>query len=183
MNIDEFIDKITDLGEQISSKLPDITQAAALDATATIKNRIIQNGISADGVKFKGYSEKEVPSFFFFSSSNKKLKKDEFGENILEQNDFLSYKKWREENGLQTDHVDLTFTGDMFRNLGIVKTGLTSKDVYVVEVGGKTEDSQDKIDWNSDRYKDILRLSKDEEKLLSKVADEEITRIIKNIGV
>lgn len=91
------------------------------------------------------------------------------------------YKKKRAKNGRQTNHVDLTYTGGMFRRMGIVSAGQQGAE-YVVSVGGQDGISQDKIDWNSERYGDIMNLTDKEEQDLEETYNNEIQRIIDEAG-
>jgi hypothetical protein len=181
MNVDEFIVNVNNLINGISQRLPSTMQVIGSDAIAVIKTRIQQRGESADGSRFPGYSTKEVPSFFFEGKGKRKLKKDSFGETILQQNDFLSYKQWREENGLQTDYVDMTFTGEMMRSLKIIEQGNTP-DGYAVKIAGGTEEGDQKFDWNSKRYGDVLRVSKEEEEIFAQTLDSELQKEIDENG-
>lgn len=59
--------------------------------------------------------------------------------------------KLRSTKGRQTDHVDLYFTGEMWRGVGVVKERVLIFGVrYSIE--GRTAPVQRKIDLNSERY-------------------------------
>lgn len=61
------------------------------------------------------------------------------------------YKKTRKDKGRQTDHVDLFFSGQMWRGTGLE---VTKSILYstTVAIRGKNADAANKIDWNSARY-------------------------------
>jgi len=58
----------------------------------------------------------------------------------------VSYKDFREFNNRPTDKKNFSFSNDMWRNFGVKEVSF-SGGVYRLEIGGKTADSQDKIDW------------------------------------
>ena len=180
VSIEQIVTDINAMMIDFVEQIPNVSQKLALQGAAMLKLRIQQKGQRADGSSLGTYSDAELPTFFF--KPGKKLKKDEFGENILEQNDHLSYKEWRKEHGLQTEHVDLTFTGDMFRRLGITSAGLESAGLYVVTIGGTTGEAQKKFDYNAERYGDIMQLSDAEEDMLLDALSDELDEIITKHG-
>lgn len=92
-----------------------------------------------------------------------------------------AYKKKKEKAGKYRGFTDTTFTGDMWR-----KTEITSAeqrgDQYVVTVGGKDQFSENKLEWNSEHYGDLLEVSSKEEDALAQVYDDEIQKIIDQNG-
>lgn len=161
MSIEEVQQAFDDASKAIVNRFPELIQTLALDTKAVIQDRIQKTGTDASGAKLPGYSTTELPSFFL----NAKKKKTK------------TYINLRKEKGLQTNYVDLTFTGEMWRNTQIVESG-NKGEKYVVTIGGGSDSSQNKIDWNSDRYGDILSLSKQEEENISKTYNDEIQKII-----
>ena len=97
------------------------------------------------------------------------------------------YAKRREKKGRQTNFVDMTVTGGMFRRMQIIGAGQKG-DEYVVTVGGADQDTQDKIDGNSfgngkwTGRGDIMAVSKNEEEELTENWDNEIQKIIDESG-
>jgi len=75
------------------------------------------------------------------------------------------YKKRRQRKGLQVDHMDLTLSGEMWRSTGIVNTTKSDKEI-VVTIAGRDEETQNKINWNSEKQFEVLDLSKPEENIL-----------------
>jgi len=88
-----------------------------------------------------------------------------------------SYKKVRKRKGLQTNYMDLTNTGEMWRSIGFTGSKQEGKET-TVSIAGRDAFTQDKIDWNSEQQFEVLKLSEDEEVLLQKVFDSEIERIM-----
>lgn len=79
-----------------------VLRLAVIDAAGEVKNRIQQRGIKSDGTAMKPYSTK--PLYRPSGKRGEKEKKKYPG----------GYKEFRESEGMQTNHRDLTLSGDMF---------------------------------------------------------------------
>ncbi len=92
------------------------------------------------------------------------------------------YVNVRNKKGYETAFTNLTFTGQMWRSTGIVNEGATAKG-YTVEIGGGDATAKNKVQWNSERYGDILRVSKKEETQLQVQINERLNDFIKQVGL
>lgn len=177
--------KIEDIGDllaptikKLAESIPGVMQIIAKDAQALVRGRIQEQGEDYQNTKLPGYSTTEVPAFFYFKKAT-----NEAGRNIVKQRQKekrgLSYRDFKAANNgaASVENTNLTFTGDMWRGFQIVKEGDVGGN-YIVSLGGKTKGSDNKIGWNSERYGDILRLTKEEEDLLDENFDLELQRII-----
>lgn len=141
---------------EVKKRLPDVVDTLALDQKQLFRDRVTQKGLNVDS----GGNEVEFPSY---SDSYKKSKL------------FKKYKDGGTPNRL-------VLTGDMLKNYDIIKRALVNG-IYVVTLGGTNQDAKDKLEWNENRYGDILKPSNDEKDLMNKVFGEEIINIvIENIG-
>ncbi|MES2395673.1 MAG: hypothetical protein V4549_06705 [Bacteroidota bacterium] len=91
------------------------------------------------------------------------------------------YKKKKEKAGKYRGFTDMTLTGDMWRKTETISAEQRGHK-YVVTVGGKDQLSENKIEWNSEHYGDILEVSSKEEQLLEQTMDDEIQKIIDQNG-
>lgn len=99
--------------------------------------------------------------------------KNEFGEQIGEYVEGR-YKEFRQDRGLETDFVSLRNTGRMWSNTKIVGVK-TNGFLTTVTIGGDLKETQDKLEWNADRYdNDILALSDSEIENISKGVDHQL---------
>lgn len=128
----------------------------ASDVYAQVQSRIIQTGKGSDGRKFKGYSTKPLPKYFFTGKS-----RNAGAEQRVAKAKKVSYKKFRQLNLLPVDHVSLYFTGAMWRGTGVTLASKAPGRV-IVRIEGKTQEAEQKIEWNSLRYGPILEPSKKE---------------------
>jgi len=98
-----------------------------------------------------------------------------------------SYVKTRKRNNKQTDHVDLQFTGDMWRDIGVVSSELKGNTAITVVTaknsisrkGGQT--TEDIMFNNAERYGDFMSLSPEEEQQVADVFDIELQKVIDKI--
>lgn len=154
-----LVNQIRAAHDDILTSREKVAVQIASNLLAQVENRIIQKGEDADGQKFPGYSTTQVPKYFFYgrsrnTGSDNRVKKSKAST--------LSYKEFRGLNNLQTQHVDLYFTGEMWQYTGVE----VSKRLFFltqVTIKGKTKAAKDRIGWNSDRYGgNILKPQKDE---------------------
>jgi hypothetical protein len=73
----------------------------------------------------------------------------------------VAYEKRREFFNLRTDIVDLTATGGMWRETDVDLVG-TEDGIVVAIARGQTDRAKDLLEFNSERYGDLLRLSPQE---------------------
>jgi len=93
------------------------------------------------------------------------------------------YKKKRQKIGHTTAFVNLQFTGDMWREIGVTDTK-TQGTITTATIAGKFDETNDKLFFNSIRYNDdILVLSQLEEDNAAELIDDAMQEIIdKNFG-
>lgn len=171
LSIEAAIQQLDQLISNYEDELVKICETVALDARALITNRIQQQGL---GGQF--YSENPLPTFFY---EGRELNGG--GRSILKRKDKkkegLSYKEWREANGLQAEHVDLSFTNRMWQNLVIIGTFKDGEN-YTTVIGGGDEETKKKLEWNTKRYGSFLKLNADEETILKALLDKELSNLL-----
>lgn len=137
MTPEQAIERLADFRTKLEATLPKFVAQQAMNTTGLIVHRIQEQGNNSSDVQLGNYISEP-------------------------------YKKKREKRGRQTDYVDLTFTrggAGMFGSTGIVQESFADG-IVNVKVAGRDSFTQDKLDWNSDRYGDVLGVSKKEEELL-----------------
>ena len=198
MTIDEAIDKIDQAIASIEAEMEDVAKDLALNAMALIVNRIQQQGIEG-----RQYSKNKLPEFYFFgrelNAGGKALIDDkarrkrreglkEAGLKVRKSKKYdemdqgISYEEWRRANGLQVAHADLTFSGRMWQNLGIIGV-VRQGDVWVAVVGGFDKEAKDKLTWNAARFGDFFMVTPDEERILQETFKNKVTELIKSVGL
>lgn len=146
---EEYIARLEKFRARLQSELPPFVATTAMNAKALIQSRIQERGLNSD-------------------------------EEVLGIYTSEPYKKKREKKGRQTEYVDVTFTrggAGMLGSTGIVSETFVNG-IVTVKVAGKDDFTQNKLDWNSDRYGDILETTKKEDALLLSTFEDFLQQLI-----
>src|SRR5699024_3968291 len=163
--------------ERIKSEIP-----AVLDDVAEIVSNTAK-GVAERAIKDQGfgeyYREVKVPAWFL---TGKELNQDgaAFINKKKEKKELTNWKELREAQGLQTGHVDLTYSEEMWRGM-FGAPAVREGDRHISYLGHNNKEGQNKMNWNRDRYGDFIRkvLTGDRFDVLIDTAKEEIIRLIK----
>lgn len=171
----------------------------AKDTMALVKARVINNGESASGAKFKPYSQAVVPLPFY---KNKEARSTKAYANLYRgvtgkpQGSkrkgqptrgvggwFASYKDWREINKLQTGHKDFSFTSRMWKSVQPILI-ISNQTETVIEIKSNTQKENDKLRWNSQREGiSLLAANAEEEREVRKAYEIRVNKRIKEAGL
>jgi hypothetical protein len=114
MKIEELIANIDNAKREILTGIAGEAFIISNDVLSAVINRIQSRGVSASGDAFRPYSTNEVSVSYF---AGRVLRADRFKQ--LQKKGTASYKEFRENQGLQTDYKDFTFSGQMFGQTGV----------------------------------------------------------------
>lgn len=175
MTIEQAIIKVDNIISGLETELQNASEELALSLMGMVVNRIQQKGLEG-----RQYSKNPLPEYFFYDrwlnaggralyekKTRKKIREaiSDIGirknKRIDEQEDGITYEEWRIANGLQVAHVDLTFSGRMFQNLGIIGTKKVGE-YYVTVIGGTNPEVILKLEWNKKRFGDFLKPTQEE---------------------
>jgi hypothetical protein len=92
------------------------------------------------------------------------------------------YKQFRELNGRQTQWVDFSFSGDMWRDISII-SDTSEHNSGVVRIGAKRAENDDKLEGNTKRKGEILKLSNEEITFLEDSFDVGLQQIFTQAGL
>lgn len=200
MTPEEFNISIEKLAISLNANLPTINEKMALDVTALIKDRIINTGINYDGAKLGNYSTKEIPVFF---KKNGKLvapfseplngSGEKYFLSVIKENKErrkkgedprgISYKQWREANNRPTNFINLTFSGQTLKDVG-VKKQIVSGARVITDVGAKNTKNRkggvttdQVLSGLSERYGNFLQPNKKEIDLLGNILRDKLIKI------
>ncbi len=201
MTPSEFTQAVEKLSQIITSEIPIINEKMALNATAMIKDRIINTGVNANGSPLGKYSENEIPIFFkkggktiapFSNSLNnggeklltKVVKENANRRKKGEDPRGISYKQWRDANNRPTDHVTLSFSGQTMKDIGVVKQ-IVSASKIITTVGPKNTKNrkggtttEDIVEGLADRYGNFLAPNDVETDKLGDYLQDQVQKII-----
>lgn len=89
---------------------------------------------------------------------------------------FVNWKGLRAAQGLPTSKVDLTYTGRMFQNIGIIDNRVIGLN-YQATIGGLDTETRNKLMWNFARYGNFLNLEGQALTLARKKMSERIEQL------
>ena len=174
MNTDQFIQAIRKTKAQLLAQRQSDAILIGKESLALVRRRIQNTGEDSFGSDFEGYSDNPLPPFFFIGKSV-----NASGENRVrraqKEGTGLSYKEFRQANNRRTDIVDLTFTGAMWREMDVFIQSNENTST-TVSIKPRTERSRKVAAFNSERYGNILRMSKNE---ISTIRKANLDRVLK----
>jgi hypothetical protein len=151
------------------------TLLIAKEARALIVRRVQNTGKDYRDKQMGTYSTNPLPLFYYdqiLSKSQqlaaKKLQKIKGG---------VSYKDARKIAGRRTNFVDLTFSGAMWAGTVAIIDSQTPNSVTAT-ITGRTQETRDKLEYNSIRYGNVLRLTDEEERQLEKARLDRINSLL-----
>lgn len=152
-----------------------------LATTISITGKALANRTIVDkGIGYT-YSKNPVPAFFMHG---KELNAS--GASFIERLNKKSTKalttwgEFRAAQGLQNNHVDLTYTGKMWSGM-FPKEAYKQGNKYIAPLGHNNREGQNEMNWNKARYGDFIgkALKGDNLETIGKMAHEELINILK----
>lgn len=154
MKIEEYIERVKKFKALLMARLPQFVAEQAMSTKSLLQLRVQERGEIGVNETVNAYTSEP-------------------------------YKKKREKRGRQTAFVDLTFTrggAGMFGSTGLVLEE-EANGIVKVSVGGRDEFTQNKLDWNSERYGDVLAPSKEEEAAIVERFDKWVFDLAVETGI
>lgn len=131
------------------SDVEKVMKQGAFDIIALISTRVQQEGKDQSGNKMTTKGQKKTGEYSFY------------------------YGREREKSGFQTDHVDLTVSGNLMN--GFIFE--SNKDELIV---GFNESASDQAEYSEAYYGSIFRLSDDELNTVIKAVEDNVNDIIRD---
>ena len=182
-SIRDTIRQFDELLSYVDAGLQDVATAVyGTDLVALVTNRVVQRGETFNGSRFKPYSRRTVAAWRFWGKSRNQSAENKVRA-ISREGGALSYAEFRGLNNLNTDKKNFEFTGQMWRQFGIVKISVNDGRFKVL-IAGTSKDAQQKIDENTEREGvSIIEASQDEREVategLRSWLDQASNRILK----
>lgn len=156
---------------------------AGADAAALVEQRIVERGEKAEGGRLSPYSNKGAPAYLYFGRS-----RNASGEAAVRRKakarELVSYREFRQLNGLNTNVKNLQFTGEMWQGFGVVSVRPVRPGVVVVTLGGKNARTTTLLGYHNQREAtDVTKPSRAEIELITRAMNERLLRIVqRNLG-
>lgn len=181
MSIERQIEDLEKLNDFLKNQLPVFSQQVlASDLIALVANRVVQKGQNFKGGSFSPYSSKTVAAWRFWGKSRTQAAEEKVRKRSRARLS-LSYKEFRELNNLNTGKKNFEFTGQMWREFGIVRVKKAPLS-FSITIAGTTTNAQTKIDDNSQREGvSIIEASEAEKSLVERTAQDWIDDQAKRI--
>jgi len=165
------------LDEAVRLKLPDVAVLISLTAKAFSERTIKDKGFG------EVYSQTTVPAWFMDgkelnnAGSNFIAKKKKAGEQT-------NWSEFRAAQGLQVGHVDLSYSNTMWASMQPEEPREEGGIIRAPLAGGNVE-SQNKMNWNYDRYGDFIgeALTPENFQVMMQMIYDEIIRVIQDSGI
>ena len=173
----DFAAKLRNLATTINATREAESIQIASELRALVRNRVQNDKTDANGTSFGGYSQKVVPQYYYYGRSLSEGAEDK----VKEGEWLLSYEDFREDNNLQVEAKDFTFSGDMWRNTGVIDVRNTDASTAVT-YGGQTTRAAELIGYHSEREGlSIIAASEQETQFVTEAHEERIGNAIKDI--
>ena len=171
MKAEDFVRAIRQTIEDLKANAPDIVEEMAISGKSLVQERIQREGFG------RRYSEKYVPAFFLYGKALNAQGRA-YLEEQDDKNDLTNWKELRAAQGLQTDFVDLTYSGRMFNSLTVIRNEQAQAS-FAAFVGSSDQEGEKKLLYNANRYGDFLALNAEERIEIDDIARERLELILR----
>lgn len=200
MKVDEAAERFGRLSKMIQRELPVfIQEVIAMNAVSKIHNRVVMTQKNFMGGSFSAYSRKpmltsgqtEKSKRVWRAMASSKAKRRQLdwvtirsgGRNVHLFELPGGYAQLRQLEGYSNTRKSFEFTTQMWRGFGVKRIKKSTNEITVT-LGGRNIESQNKIDWNSQREGvNIVNISDKELRELAGMVDEEIQRYVNKLGL
>lgn len=176
-SLGETIEALRRTADQLDDEIPILLLEQQVTAKSLVQDRVQETGKDKSGSQLGDYSTREIPAFFFLGKGTKatdaKIKK------LIKDKKNLSYAGFRKLDGKQNKYVDLTFSGQTWRQTGLTDKGKKGKKVFIT-IGPTTPRAEEISDLLTERYGNYLELSDEELELIALDMADSVERIINN---
>jgi hypothetical protein len=180
MTVEEFSRKLAITKQLLTNNRDSETLIIAREARALIVRRIQNDRKDAMGQSYGGYSDNDLPLWFYRGKSLNIGNEKKVQAAGKKQGGKLSYVDFRRLNNLQTEAVDMTFTGGMWKET-TADIIASTPDRSVATITGRTNRARKLLGFNSERYGDVLKLSKLEVDMLERANKQRVLKIIRQV--
>lgn len=140
---------LTAIEEEIGAGMLIRARVAGGDISALVAGRVRNEGKAADGASFSPYSENGLQAWKLLGKSRTASAEKKVQE-LAKKRGHISYREFRELNGLKVDKKNFEFTGEMWRMFNVTEVVLKGNEIEIT-CAGLTKPAQDKINWGSEK--------------------------------
>lgn len=166
----EWQAKLRKLSEAIQKSGQKIAEKMAITGKSLVQERIQREGFG------EKYSTNDIPAFYLRGKERNAAGRRYLEDNNLDD-DLVTWGAFRKAQGLQTEFVDLTYSGRMFAGLVVIEK-FTDGTRFVARLGGSDQEVDKKLDWNSQRYGDFLQPNAFEAAEIDEIVQDEFESLL-----
>lgn len=174
MDLSQFVQRLRLVANELQANREAESVQIGREAMALVRLRVQNEKEDAEGNSFGKYSQALVPKQLFYGKSLSAAADNK----VRKRGGRTSYEEFREDNNLETDAKDYTFSGEMWRDTGVFDV-VNTDNVTEVSIGGTTNRSKTLIGYHTERDGNILELSDSE---IGFVVDAHRERVLKVIN-
>jgi hypothetical protein len=177
-NIDDLIAKLNHFRTDLNSNLEAIVTEMANNAKALAQRNIIDKGLTG-----REYSRAGVPAYWLLPKALNQAGV-KFVKSKIKSKEPIAWRDLRDAQGMQTAHIDLYYSGEMFQMMGVVETRIEGDKVTAV-IGGLNQSAQDKMDWNHYHFGDFIEdhIDASDYDFILQLMDDRINTLLKTINL
>jgi len=173
MSFADFATRLKLVVEELNATRETDAVLIGKESIALVRNRVQNDKVDSSGNSFGGYSQALVPQWYLYGKSLSQGAEDR----VKSGDWFQSYEDLRIANNLPVDSKNFTFSGEMWKNIGVTSVN-TSGTSVTVTLGGQTQSAADKLAYQEPDNGNIIELNEDEERFIKEAAEERIFGII-----
>lgn len=174
-----LITRLKALRDGVVKDAVEVSQSMALTHKAVVVRRL-----QAEGIPGEQYSDKGVPAYLVEGNSYAKLNSgfDKLVKDKKKKKENVLWKDIRSAQGLQTSHVDFTFSGRTFQNLTVVEI-IRDRETVTAVLGATENELADRLSYGFYMYGNFLTPNEEEKKLLLEHARRELSERLKKYKI
>lgn len=172
----EYAAKIRSDIEILKRAVPSMVRDIATSTLTVIKDRSINEGILIDGKEGNRaeYSTRQISTSRF-----KGKERNRAGSKYIEANMLGTWHEFRKAQGLRSEPVNLSYNNDMWRNVEVLSVQQNGEGKAQAVVGSNDEETNKKLEGNTERFGDFLTPTEDELKIEQEVLQEKILKLLR----
>lgn len=173
MSLADFATRLKLVVDELNATREEDAILIGKESIALVRLRVQNDKVDSNGNSFGSYSQALVPQWYFYGKSLSQGAEDR----VKSGDWFQSYEDLRLANNLPVDAKNFTFSGEMWKNIGVTAVNTTGTSVTVT-IGGQTQSAADKLSYQEPDNGNIIELNEQEERYIQEAAEERIIGII-----
>lgn len=178
--LQDLIQKLTNVRDELPKEAERVAVSMASNHKAVVVQRIREKGIPGEQYSNKGVKPELIENNSYARQNSAGF--DRMIKQKKKNNELVSWKDVREANGLQTNHVDFSFSNRTLNNLSVVSVEVSGF-VAKAYLGNTNTEEAYRLMNGYKQYGDFLAPNNEERELLSIVVEEMVNKLFERFKV